>query len=82
MYEGAAQVHFISARTSEKSEMLYITWLNVLHFLTVEKSKIYCMGLKSTASGLTFHTKCTTFYSLPIHFTFCKCNKMYNKNNI
>ena len=57
MYEGAAQIHFICAGTSKKSEMLYIMWLNVggaTNFITVAKSKMYCMGLKSMASGLTF----------------------------
>ena len=42
MYEGAFQVHFISAGKCKKSEMLYITWLNVvgvIPFITVEKVK-------------------------------------------
>ena len=42
MYEGAAQVHFISTGKCKKSEMLYITWLNVVSvipFITVAKSK-------------------------------------------
>ena len=30
MYEGAARVHIISAGKCKKSEMLYITWLNVV----------------------------------------------------
>ena len=65
--------------------MLYITWLyvgGVIHLITVAKSKMYCMGVKRTASGLTFYTKSSTFYSLPIHFNLCNCNKMLNKNNI
>ena len=45
MYEGAAQVvHFIFAGKCKKSQMLYITWLNVIGvipFITVEKSKMY-----------------------------------------
>ena len=85
MYEGAARVHLIFAGTSKKSEMLYIIWLNVggaIHFITVAKRKMYCMGVKSMASGLTFYTERNTFYSLPIHFTFCNCNKMYSTYNI
>ena len=42
MYEGAAQVHFTSA--GKKSEMLYITWLNVvgvIPFITVAKRKMH-----------------------------------------
>ena len=65
--------------------MLYITWLNlrvVIHFITVAKSKMYCMGLKRTASRPTFYTKSCTFYSLPLHFIFCNYTKMYIKNNI
>ena len=30
MNEGAARVHFFFARKCKKSEMLYITWLNVV----------------------------------------------------
>ena len=59
MYEGAARVHFIFAEKCEKSEMLYITWLNVvgvIPFITVAKSKMYWQGVKSTASGLTLYT--------------------------
>ena len=44
MYEGAARVHFISAGKCKKSEMLYITWFNVvgvIPFITVAKSKMY-----------------------------------------
>ena len=44
MYEGAARVNFISAGKCKKSEMLYITWLNivgVIPFITVAKSKMY-----------------------------------------
>ena len=44
MYEGAAQVHLIFAGKCKKSEMLYITWLNVvgvIPFITVAKSKMY-----------------------------------------
>ena len=44
MYEGAARVHFISAVKCKKSEMLYITWINVvgvIPFITVAKSKMY-----------------------------------------
>ena len=76
MYEDTARVHF--AGTSKKSEMLYILWFNIggaKHFITVAKSKMYCMGVKSTASGLTFHTKNSPFYSLTIHFNFGNCNK-------
>ena len=57
MYEGAAQVNFIFAGTSKKSEMLYITWVNVgviINFITVAKSKMYCIRVKSTALGRTF----------------------------
>ena len=56
MYEGAARVHFISAGKCKKSEMLYITWLNVvgvIPFITVAISKMYWQGVKSNASGLT-----------------------------
>ena len=70
MYEGAARVHLIFAGTSKKSEMLYIIWLNVggaIHFITVAKSKMYCMGVKIMASGLIFYTKSNTFYSLLIN---------------
>ena len=44
--------------------MLYITWLNVvgvIPFITVAKIKIYCMGVKSMASGLTLYTKAILF---------------------
>ena len=44
MYEGAAQVNFIFAGKCKKSEMLYITWLNivfVIPFITVAKSNMY-----------------------------------------
>ena len=44
MYEGAARVHFIFAGKCKKSEMFYITWLNVVGvvpFITVAKSKMY-----------------------------------------
>ena len=37
--------------------MLCITWVNVrsaTHFITVAKCKMYCMGVKSRASGLIF----------------------------
>ena len=40
MYEGAAQVHFILAGKCRKSEILYITWINVvgvIPFITVAK---------------------------------------------
>ena len=56
MYEGAARVHFIYAGKCKKSEMLYITWLNVagvIPFITVAKSKMYWQGVKSTALGVT-----------------------------
>ena len=54
MNEGAARVYFIFAVKCKKSKMLDITWLNVvgvIPFITVAKSKIYCMGVKSMASG-------------------------------
>ena len=73
MYAGAAQVHFTFPATSKKSKMSYIIWLNVvraIYFITVTKSKIYCMGVKSMASGLTFLHKSNAFYSLPTHLTF------------
>ena len=44
MYEGAARVHLIFAGKRKKSEMLYITWLNivgVIPFITVANSKMY-----------------------------------------
>ena len=44
MYKGSARVHFISAGKCKKSEMLYITRLNlvgVIPFITVAKSKMY-----------------------------------------
>ena len=44
IYEPAAQVHFIPAGKCKKSEMLYITWLNVvgvIPYITVVKSKMY-----------------------------------------
>ena len=44
MYKGAARIHFILAGKCKKSEMLYITWLNVVRvipFITVAKSKMY-----------------------------------------
>ena len=59
MYEAAARVHFISAGKFKKSEMLYITWVNVfgvIPFITVAKSKMYRQGVKITASGLNFYT--------------------------
>ena len=85
MYKGAAGVHFISAGTSKKSEMFYIIWLNVggaMHFITVAKSYMYCIGVKSMASGLTSLHQKQYVYSLPIHLTFCNCNKMYSTFNI
>ena len=42
MYKGAARVNFIYAGKYTKSEMLYITWLNVVDvipFITVAKRK-------------------------------------------
>ena len=59
MYEGAARVNFPSAGKCKKSEMLYITWLNivgVIPFITVAKRKMYRQGVKSTASGLSLYT--------------------------
>ena len=59
MHEGAARVYFISAGKWKKSEMLFITWLNVvgvIPFITFSKSKIYWQGVKSTASGKTAHS--------------------------
>ena len=59
MYEGLALVQFISAGKCKKSEILYITWLNVvgvIPFIRVAKSKMYLQGVKSTASGLTLYT--------------------------
>ena len=47
MYEGAARVHFIFAGKCKESEMLYITWLNVvgvIPFITVAKST--ALGVK------------------------------------
>ena len=44
MYERAALVYFIFTGKCKKSEMLYITWLNVvgvIPFITVAKSKMY-----------------------------------------
>ena len=44
MYEGAARVHLIFAGKCKKSEMLYITWLNVVSvrpFIIVANSKMY-----------------------------------------
>ena len=41
MYEGAAQLQFISSETSKQSEFLYIIWLNVggvIHLITVAKN--------------------------------------------
>ena len=60
MYKGTAQVHFIFARKYKKSEILYITWLNVVRvipFITVAKSKMYWQGVKNTVLGLNFYTK-------------------------
>ena len=56
MYEGAARVHFIFAGKCKNSEMLYILLnvVGVIPFITVAKSEMYCMGVKSMASGLTF----------------------------
>ena len=42
MNEGAAQVYFIFAGISKKSEILYIIWLNVggaIHLLQLQKVK-------------------------------------------
>ena len=50
MYKGATRVHFFSSETCKKSKMVYIIGLNVvcaIHFITVAKSKMYCMGVKS-----------------------------------
>ena len=44
MYKGTACVHFIFDGECKKSEILYITWLNVvgvIPFITVAKSKMY-----------------------------------------
>ena len=49
MYEGAGRGHFIFAGNCRKSEMLYITLLNVvgvIPFITVAKSKRYLQGVK------------------------------------
>ena len=59
MYKGTARVHFIFAGKYTKSEMLYITWLNVINvipFITVAKSKMYWQGVKSTDSERKFYT--------------------------
>ena len=40
MYEGAAQVYFIFAGSSKRSEMCYIIWLNdggAIHLITIAK---------------------------------------------
>ena len=57
MYQGTARAHFFLLHKRQNSEMLNIIWLNVgvdIHFITVARSKIYCMGVKSIASGLIF----------------------------
>ena len=44
MYNISDFLHFISAGKFKKSEMLYITWLNIvgaIPFITVAKSKMY-----------------------------------------
>ena len=49
MYKGAARLHFIFAGKCKKSEMVYITWFNVVgvisnnisNNITVAKSKMY-----------------------------------------
>ena len=59
--------------------MFYIIWLNVvcaLHFITVARSKMYCMGIKSMAPGLTFLPQSNTFYSLLTDFTVFKWNEI------
>ena len=48
MYKGADQVHFIYAGPVKSQK--YVIWLNVggpILFITVAKSKMYCMGVKS-----------------------------------
>ena len=68
IYEDAARLHYISTGTSKKSEMLYIAWLNVgglAHFITVAKSQMYCMGVKSTVSDQYFLLPANTFNFLP-----------------
>ena len=50
--KGKAREHFIFVGTSKISLMLYIIRLNVvcaIHFITVAKHKMYCMGVKSIA---------------------------------
>ena len=78
MYKGTAPVHFIFAGTTKKSEMLYILQLNVggaIHFITVAKSKMYCMRVKVWLQDSLSTPKA-------ILFTFCNCNKMYSTYNI
>ena len=59
----------------KKLEMVYVIWLSVgsaINFITLAKSTIYCMGVKSMASGLTFlHTQKT------ILFTTCQYNLLF-----
>ena len=53
------RVHFIFAGKCKKSEILYITWLNVvgvMPFITVTQSKMYWQGVESTVSRLNFYT--------------------------
>ena len=39
MYEGAARVYLIFAGKCKKSEMVYITWLNVVGDIQLQKVK-------------------------------------------
>ena len=64
MYEGAARAPFILAGTSKKSLYSYMLW--VLYMYYSSKSKMYCMGVKSIASGLTFSTQSNTFHFLQL----------------
>ena len=55
--------------SNKKFEIFDIIWLNVggdIHFIMVAKKIMYCMGVKSMASGLKFFTP------KAIHFTPCQ----------
>ena len=43
MYEGATRVHFILAGKCKKSEMLCITWLNVVGVIPLQLQKVKCI---------------------------------------
>ena len=82
MYEGAARVHFISAgKKKKKSEMLYITWLNVvgvIPLLQLQKVKCIAGSKKYCFRTDLIHLK-LYFYSLQYILVFATVIKCITK---